>query len=191
MTQNNVGIYASQISGHLYGGPYGAYDSLATVTLSAATNPVTFAGIPSGYKHLQLRSLVKDTSTSTGASGIAIRFNSDSSSSYTYHYLNGDGSIASATAGTSQTYANANGASVLSGSNTYTYAASIIDILDYSNVNKYKTVRTLAGVDLNGSGTICLSSDLWMNTSAISSITIYAFSTSFAIGSQFALYGVK
>lgn len=185
-----LGIMASQISGHLWQ-PEGAYDSLATVTLSASTNPITFAGIPSTYKHLQLRSLAKDTSTSTGASGIAIRFNSDSSSSYTYHYLSGDGTNASATAGTSQTYANSNAASVLSGSNTSTYAASIIDILDYANTNKNKTVRTLAGVDLNGSGSISLSSDLWIKTEAINSITIYAFSTSFAANSSFALYGVK
>ena len=55
MTQNNVGIYASQISGHLYGGPYGAYDSLATVTVpSGGVASVTFAGIPSGYQHLHI-----------------------------------------------------------------------------------------------------------------------------------------
>jgi hypothetical protein len=46
----NLGVIASSLSGHLvppYDGPYGAYDALATVTLSASTASITFAGIPS------------------------------------------------------------------------------------------------------------------------------------------------
>jgi hypothetical protein len=54
---------ASQISGHLYDGPFGAYDSLATVTLSADAASVTFAGIPSGYKHLQIRAIHKPSTS--------------------------------------------------------------------------------------------------------------------------------
>jgi hypothetical protein len=185
-----LGIIASSFRSGA--GPDGAYDALATVTVpSGGLSTITFAGIPTGYKHLQLRHIAKDTSTSTGASGIVIRFNGDSSGSYAYHYLNGTGSSATTTAGTGATFCNINYANVLSGSNTSTFAAGITDILDYANTSKNKVTRTLAGVDLNGSGGLAVSSNLWLKTEAIFSVTILPFSTSFAENSQFALYGVK
>jgi hypothetical protein len=48
-----TGVIASGISGHLTPpwSPEGAHDALATVTLSASAASITFAGIPSGYKH--------------------------------------------------------------------------------------------------------------------------------------------
>jgi hypothetical protein len=55
--------------------------------------------------------------------------------------------------------------------------ASILDILDYANTNKYKTIRLLAGVDVNGTvatfgGVVGLTSGLWQNTNAITSIKL-------------------
>jgi hypothetical protein len=37
----------------------------------------------------------------------------------------------------------------------------LVDILDYSNTNKYTTVRTLAGFDNNGNGAVTSNSGLW------------------------------
>jgi hypothetical protein len=76
------------------------------------------------------------------------------------------------------------------------YSASIIDILDYANTNKYKTYRALTGIDKNGSGSIQLTSGVWRNTTAITSITITPQSNTsptnqFQQYSQFALYGIK
>jgi hypothetical protein len=79
-------------------------------------------------------------------------------------------------------------------SSTYTagvFGAGIIDILDYTNTNKYKTVRSLNGVDNNGSGALALNSSLWLNTAAITNITITSDGTLFDQYSSFALYGIK
>ena len=184
-----LGIMASQISGHLWA-PAGAYDSLATVTVgSTAVSSISFAGIPSGYTHLQLRGISKNT---TGAGTYFVTsFNSDTSSAnYTWHYLLGNGSAASAGAATSGTFPG----SVLT--NTYggganTFSAVVMDILDYTNNNKYKTIKTLSGFDDNGTGNINLTSNLWLSTSTISSITIGWNGGNFAQYSSFALYGVR
>jgi len=54
-----LGIYASQITGHLNPfTPTGSYDALASYTVpSGGASTITFAGIPTGgqYTHLQLR----------------------------------------------------------------------------------------------------------------------------------------
>jgi hypothetical protein len=92
MQPNRTGIFASQISGHLYDGPFGAYDSLATVTLSAATSTITFAGIPSGYKHLQIRYSL----TAAAPADTTLKFNGDSGANYSSHLLRGGGTAAQA-----------------------------------------------------------------------------------------------
>jgi hypothetical protein len=177
--QNNVGIYASQISGHLYNGPYGAYDSLATVTVpSGGVASVSFAGIPTGYKHLQLRYLVKGSANVD----LNMTFN-NSSSSYEVHILRGDGSSATASAYAITTVTNI-------GSGGFT--AGVTDILDYTSTSKNKTSRTLVGADYNGSGTVGLWSHLWYATPvAITSITLTPASGTISEFSSFALYGVK
>jgi hypothetical protein len=181
-----LGIWASQISGHLWQ-PQGAYDALSTVTVpSGGLASITFAGIPNTYKHLQIRTIAK--STSTGSQG-DLTFNGDTGSNYAWHQLFGNGSSAGADNSTSR--ANIVGvASLVASSITSVFSASIIDILDYT-ANKNKTVRHLVGQDENGSGVISLNSGLWMNTSAINTITITARSNAIAQFSQFTLYGVK
>jgi hypothetical protein len=176
------GIYASQISGHLFA-PSGAYDSLASVTLSASASSITFAGIPSGYKHLQLRAM----SMCVGGATIngTMYFNSDSTgTNYYSHNLTGNGSSAAAGA------YNFPYTPFFTGSSTAPQSI-VMDFLDYSNVNKNKTVRILSGYDANGSGNISLTSQLWNNTAAISSIAISTNGGNWAQYSSFALYGVK
>ena len=192
MTQNNVGIYASQISGHLYGGPYGAYDSLATVTLSTNTASISFAGIPSGYKHLQIRAITRTTRADTN-DFMTVRFNGDSSAIYAYHSLYGNGS--SAGGGDTGTSTGTPWSGVTAGANAGSnmFGAAIWDVLDYQNTSKYKTLRLLSGTDQNATtGRIYFQSNLWQSTSAINSITITpTYGTNFVAYSQFALYGVK
>ena len=192
MTQNNVGIYASQISGHLYGGPYGAYDSLATVTVpSGGVASVTFAGIPSGYKHLQIRGIARTNRASSTSDSGAFRFNGDTATNYTYHAVIGTGSSAIASA--ADTYdrglIDRFAASTATAS---VFGTVVMDILDYQNTSKFKTVRMLGGYDNNGDGQSVLSSGLWRSTSAITSILLYPnVGTSWEQYSSFALYGVK
>ena len=197
--QNNVGIYASQISGHLYGGPFGAYDSLATVTVpSGGVASVTFAGIPAGYKHLQIRANVQTNRATYGIDSIQMRFNSDTGSNYTVHWLLGDGASASASSLTNPTTYLRIGDGQVGTSTGGSFGGAVIDVLDYQNTNKYKTVRGLVGVDHNGTvaglgGRVGLGSGVWMNSgSAVSSINIFPQAgTLWTQDSSFALYGVK
>jgi len=176
----------------------GSYDSLATVTLSAATASVTFSGIPSGYKHLQVRFFAQTNRGTYGSDDISVRVGSgsiDSGSNYAWHDLYGNGASAAAQSLTSQTKIelnNASGTGVASN-----FGAGVLDILDYANTNKYKTTRSLHGNDVNGTisgfgGRVALDSGLWMNTAAISTIQFGPITgTAFTQYSSFALYGIK
>jgi len=180
-----TGIIASGISGNLTPpwSPEGGYDALATVTLSATASSITFAGIPTGYKHLQIRSI----SYASNGSYLRMQFNGDTGSNYSWHLLGGNGSSAYTDVGTSDTSmagpSQANSANIFCG--------TITDVLDYANTNKYKTVRFLGGKDQNGSGGISLNSGSWRNTAGVNSITFFSSGVDFPAYTQFALYGVK
>lgn len=165
-------------------------EPIATTLVGAGgVSSITFSNIPSTYKHLQIWVIAKDNQAS-GSHSLRMQFNSDTGSNYTYHALTGDGSSASAGALTSQT--NLFPGYVMGTTGTNVFAVSIHDILDYTNVSKNKVIRTLSGVDNNGSGNIGLFSGLWINTNAINSITILpAASTNFTQHSRFSLYGIK
>jgi len=178
-----LGIMASQISGHLFA-PSGAYDSIATTTLSTATASITFSSIPATYTHLQVRLM----NLQTAADNIKLTFNSDTASNYSWHQITGDGATAGAASGTSQAFifvGNTNSAAA-----SYTGAA-IIDVLEYANINIYKTVRSLLGSDSNGSGLVALRSGNWRNTAAVTSITLTASSGNLNTYTSAALYGIK
>lgn len=179
-----LGIWASQN----YPRITSSYESIATVTVgSGGAANAEFTSISSDYTHLQIRMLVRNTSTSNGYTA---RFNSDSGSNYTRHLLIGNGSSASAAGDASQTKISLSDAAI-STSTASVFGASVCDILDYKNTNKYKTVRTLGGFDNNGNGGIFFNSGLWMNTNAITSITITPDAGNFAQYSSFALYGIR
>ena len=169
--------------------PQGAYDALATVTLSSTTASISFAGIPFGYKHLQLRVMNMNASTSAaavmrvGTGGVV----DTTAANYYAHRLSGNGATASAGANADAPQF----AWVTGNSATNIPSIAIIDILDYASISKYKTIRALSGVDNNGSGEVDLTSGLWKNTNAIDTIQFAPNTGSFGQYSSFALYGVK
>lgn len=170
----------------------GNYDALSTVTVpSGGLSSITFAGIPTtGYTHLQIRAISKTNRTSATVDSLKIQFNGDTATNYAYHELIGDGASALSDSVTSNAYAAI--ARTAGNANTSFFGGFTCDILDYANTNKYKTVRTLSGVDLNGSGAVFFNSGLWRSTSAITSILIAPETgTLFSQYSSFALYGVK
>jgi hypothetical protein len=162
-----------------------SYESIATVTVgSGGAANVEFTSIPATYTHLQLRYIFKHDSTETTTK---IQLNSDTGNNYTRHRLTGDGSSVSAAAATSTSFIGSGSAS----GTANIFSAAVLDILDYTNTNKYKTLRLLTGFDTNGGGSIQLLSSLWMNTNAITSIKFFFDSGNFNQYSQIALYGVK
>jgi hypothetical protein len=170
----------------------GSYESIATASPSAGTSYIDFTSIPSTYTHLQIRAICRSNDGSAGNNnGIYARFNSDSGSNYSFHFLTGTNAGATGAAGlASQTEMFINAVNPRGGDTANVYSANVIDILDYANTNKYKTVRALTGDALNASGVIRLFSGLWMSATAISSIRI-TMEGNFAANSQLALYGVN
>lgn len=166
-----------------------SYESIATVTVgSGGSSSITFSSIPSTYKHLQVRAIAKAT---TGNPEMQMQLNSVTSASYTRHRLLGDGASVSATGTTGISNIPMLGNSGLPTA-TSTFGVFIIDILDYLDTNKYKTIRVLCGQDSNGSGNVDFTSGLFLpNTNAISSISFALSSSTFVQYSSFALYGIK
>ena len=161
------------------------FQSIATVTVgSGGQSTISFSSIPSSYQHLQLRF----AASSNTVSGLRIRFNSDTGNNYAWHQIFGTGASVVVGAGTSQSsiaLAYDNKADVLFP------APGVTDILDYANGNKNKTIKTLTGTEQNNNdGIVIYRSGLWMNTAAITSISIFLDSGSFNQYSSFALYGI-
>ena len=175
------GVIASQISGRLWSGPQGAFDALATVTLASSAASVTFSGIPTGYKHLQVRTINK---VDSGTPDMLMRFNGDTASNYKFHILrgNGGGSV------TAESYTNA---SVANPVDNY-FQTSVIDIVDYNSTSNLKTSKIFVGRENNGVGEVGIWSHLWAATpQAITSITFIPTASNISTSSTFALYGVK
>jgi hypothetical protein len=108
---------------------------------------------------------------------------------YYRHGLQGDGSSAATQYGNDDIVSVS---SVANGSAANIFGVGVTDILDYTNTNKYKTVRTLSGAEFNGSGAVMLNSYVWNNTSAVNSLRFWAGGVgNWIAGTTFALYGVK
>jgi hypothetical protein len=164
-----------------------SFESIATATGTGSSGTITFSSIPSTYSSLQIRYLA----ISDGAGPVvSARFNGVSSSIYVQHYLQGTGAAAQADYDAAKNSMSIGDKYTGIANGTYPYVG-IVDILDYASTTKNKTVRTLSGIDKNGSGSISLISGLSMATTAVSSITILISGGNFTTASTFALYGIK
>ena len=168
------------------------YVALDKVTVGTATTTITFTGINQGYTDLVL---IYQGATAAAAN-MFVRVGNvslDTGSNYSWHLLFGNGSSAGSSSGVSSTAMQAQRMPA----NTSTaglFGAVVADVLDYANTNKNKTVRTLAAFDDNagGYGSIFrLTSGLWMDTDAVTSIQMTMNVGNIAEHSHFALYGIK
>jgi hypothetical protein len=178
-----LGVIASS-----YIAPVAAFESIQTFSGSASS--ITFSSIPQTYKHLQIRITMQATATFGGS--VQLLINGDSSGNYSNHFLYGTGSGAGISAGAVTSTSLTIGLGLQqSGVN----GVVITDILDYTSTNKYKVVRSLGGVDNNSTGgLVVFQSGALYNAnglSAISSLTVFPQSASFAANCSFALYGIK
>jgi hypothetical protein len=162
---------------------------IATTTLNTTASSITFSSIPQDYTHLHIRGISRITNAVTNTD-ITVTFNSDSASNYSYHALYGTGSAAASTGGVSQSQIYPM-TTIGTGVTSNIFAVGILDILDYANTNKFKTVRSFSGYDGNGNGIVFLNSGNWRSTAAINTITITSYSNTFAQNCSFALYGIK
>lgn len=171
----------------------GSFESIATVTSTSGTElSLVLNSIPSTYKHLQLRFSL--TMASGGTSLPRLRINNDSTDTRYYEhgvYANGTNIYVGWLAPGNQEF-NRLLTDESNGSSTTYPTIGILDILDYANTNKYKTFRSLVGIDMNGSGGIDLRSGTYASTNAITRLDFLTNSGyAFKVGSTFDLYGIK
>lgn len=177
----------------------GKFYHMGTVEVGAGgASSIEFTNIPAIYKHLQVRMIGRDNRSAYFNSNV-LQFNGDTTATnWANHYLYGEGNTPSGGGGANAAFNRFH--NHCASSLTNNFSAAILDILDYSNTSKYTTVRCIIGRDNNGNGSpsadnqgfIMLSSGLWKNTSAVTSIKIAPEnSASFVQYSQAALYGVR
>lgn len=167
-------------------GAAGAYELISSTILTGNSTGITFSSIPQTYKHLQLRVV---SIADGGFVNDYMRFNGVTSGVYTDHSLLGvNGSVTSNFNGINQTRINLSA----SGNNAGAYGVKIIDITDYASSSKFKTIKNFAGFQYPGYPRVELHSGLYMQTTAISSLTIYNESAAnYTSGTRWSLYGIK
>lgn len=172
-----------------------AFDSIQTFAVtSGGAATITFSSIPATYKHLQIRCLMRGTS-SANSFDVLMRFNGDTTSKYTGTQLYGDGSGTALHSGLAGGVAATNAYPFYTMADTgqaNTWGPGILDIIDYTNTSKYKVWKSLEGYEASGTdGLILLRQGSYIVTTAISSISLTADTGSFKENSHFALYGIK
>ena len=190
-----LGIIASQD----YNRVTNSYESIATVTVgSGGASNVELTSIPATYTHLQVRCFARTNRATYNVDVMYMQLNSDTTgTNYTQHNIRANNASFPGTA-IADGAANVFSDFIIGANNgAAPFAGFVIDVLDYTNTNKYTTVRGFGGADSNGDvssfcTTIMLNSQLWKNTNAVTSIKfVPVYGTSFNQYSQFALYGIK
>lgn len=174
-----------------------AFDSLGAVLLSSSASSISFSNIPQTYTHLQIRAATRNDRADNGAQSTTISFNGDTThTNYRSHVLYYAASAANPASEANQLsgYYAAVGYTPAANMTANVFSIQIIDILDYSNTSKNTTVRTIFGLDSNSAtaGYVGLVSSLWMNTAAVSSISMTTLpSANFVANTSVSLYGIK
>jgi hypothetical protein len=153
-----------------------------TVVSNTTTNTFTFSSIPSSYTDLVL---VCNLGMNDGNSPL-LQFNGDSGTNYSDTFLEG------VSTSPSTRYANQTRVQICNyiGSNPNYLGTLVTQVMNYSNSSIYKTVlsrfSTMGGTYPGPGASVAT----WRSTAAINSLTVFASSFYFAIGSTFTLYGI-
>jgi hypothetical protein len=153
------------------------YTELRTTTLGTATSSVSFnlTGI-SGYTDLVM---VVQTRMTSGADAITYTLNGDTTgTNYSQTGLGGDGS---------SSYSYTQNLNTLGAITSSALSTIVINFQNYSNTTTFKTTLARTGSAAQDTRAIV---SLWSNTAAVTSIALGTYSSTFAIGSTFSLYGI-
>lgn len=156
--------------------------------LSADTTSVTISNIPSTYSYLQLR-VSGWTGRSAYIDPLNIRFNGDTGSNYSYQVLGGDAGTVKGESSSSTTALYCGRLAGSSGGGEM--GVNVIDIYQYTNTNINKSALFLGGTEYRTDGVMLMGTGTWNNTSAISSITVFAGVGSMKTRTKITLYGYK
>ena len=155
------------------------YELISSVTLGSAASSVTFSAIPQTFRDLVvIGTPIKDSATTD----VYFRFNSDTSN-YNFTFMSAEGNSKYSGDSTSQSSYKLANAGVVRFDN----AAFVSTVMDYTQTNKHKHGLTRIGSD--NRDITQLGAFRWADTSAISTLLIYADATMDA-GSNFQLFGI-
>lgn len=162
---------------------------IASNTLGSSAASVTFSGIPATYTDLVLKtSTRKDTAYIV--TGSKVFLNSDTATNYSTTTLRSNGTSAESVGGSSSGIELINNAS---NATSNTFSNSELYLPNYnSTVNKPMSYAQAPEHNAaTGFNNNFVHAHLYLNSTAISSITISANSGNFVSGSSFFLYGIK
>ena len=164
---------------------------IGRTTLTSATGLVSFTGISQAFNHLRVvvtgRVDLAGTITNVG-----LRFNGDSGNNYSGENID----IRSTTISSGESYSMSSTRSAVMAGTTVTAnfpSSNIFDIPNYTNATFNKTVLTTGIMTSSTAGQtwLRLAGSAWANTSAITSVSVFAADGGgFIAGSMFYLYGV-
>lgn len=180
----NIGFWATAGAG---GGGVPAFELISTQILSSTATTITFSSIPQTYKHLQIRYVGSNNNPGFRWN---IKFNSVTSG-YAQQTIEAyaDGNTFIADPRTSRTFIDI-GSLSFNSLNNYP-SGGIIDILDYTNQNKYIVLKYMYG-NLNESSTkeVTFGSG-WAPNAGVNDIIMSGQGSTLSVGSRFSLYGIK
>ena len=169
------------------GGAAGAYEWLETISVGTAVASVEFTNVNSNYgstyQHLQVRLTGRSSQNEQRS---RMRLNGDSGQNYATHLLFAGGSSVNSAAGTNFNVMSLN----MNDDQANVFGAGIVDLLDAFETTKNKTIRHLGGI-AGTTNEIALTSGVWLNTAAITTITLRVDSGNYEVGSRFSLYGLR
>lgn len=161
---------------------------IATQTISGTgTSTITFSNIPQDFQSLRLHVWGRGTFNNAGGGlSVNVSYNGGAGTLNWRHQLQGDGANPG-----QNVFATSNGTvgSIPDSTATSTiYGANIIEITDYANTNKNKTMNYLGGFDRNGAGSITMGNSFVTLSAAVTSISITT-DGNWGDGSRIDLYG--
>lgn len=173
------------------------YEFISSVTATGSESSFNIS-IPSTYKHLQIRSLTRDSRGNTNAP-LWIQPNNDTTNSnysviYFYSYSTTNTSLG-ATHSISEAGISAVGAGGVGGTSAASniYGGGVTTIFDYNDTNKWKSWIHYGAITNNNLADELTSSSggMWKSNSAITSLYFRPFTAPFIANSTIAVYGLK
>jgi hypothetical protein len=164
---------------------------IASVTVGAGGGTPQFFNIPQTFDHLQIRVFGRGLMAGNAQSNLYTNWYQGTSapSTYSSHRIQADGSSVVSAGNTGIPYVFGGTIFPASTAAANIFGGAIIDILDYTNTTKFKTVRIMGGNDRNGSGTIVIASGLIQTLNPINFGYVDTEGT-FAQGTRVDLYGI-
>ena len=175
-----LGILNSQAAG----GGGATFEHIETITGSGSSFSIT--NIPQDYAHLHIRATLQADKDEV----LLLNFNGDTGTNYSKHHIKGSRGNSIQSVG----YANTSTIEIgeaFADNWTGSVSGLILDLYDYSNTSKYKTVQYRDGQSNEDRAQVSLGSGNWRSFSGITSIQLGISSGVITSKTQISIYGVR